>query len=50
MAINVFLHVKHDKIWSGAYIDLLLGEGNQIFSLIQAQNLQVKLLVIFRLG
>jgi hypothetical protein len=36
----------------GVYSDLLLGEGgtNQIFSLIQAQNVQVKCLVIFKSG
>jgi hypothetical protein len=32
-----------------AYLDLLLG-GTQIFSLIQAQHLQVKYLVIFKSG
>jgi hypothetical protein len=35
----------------GAYLDLLTsrrGEATQFFSLIQAQNLQVKLLVIFK--
>jgi hypothetical protein len=32
----------------GAYLDLLLrGGGAQIFSLIQAQNVQIKCLVIF---
>jgi hypothetical protein len=35
---------------SGAYLNLLLEGGNQIFSLIQAQNLQVKCLVIFKSG
>jgi hypothetical protein len=35
----------------GAYLDLLLeGGATQIISLIQAQNLQVKFLVIFKSG
>jgi hypothetical protein len=33
---------------SGAYLDVLLGKATQIFSLIQAQNVHVKLLVIFK--
>jgi hypothetical protein len=51
-----FLENKHEYLCTlsclvavidaGAYLDLLLG-GTQIFSLIQAQNLQVKFLVIF---
>jgi hypothetical protein len=35
--------------YTRAYLDLLLGGGEtQIFSLIQAQHLQVKFLVIFK--
>jgi hypothetical protein len=35
----------------GAYLDLLLGGGGtQFFSFIQAQNLQIKCLVIFKSG
>jgi hypothetical protein len=33
---------------SGAYLDLLLGRATQVFSLIQAQNVQF--LVIFKSG
>jgi hypothetical protein len=39
-----------DTFSEGAYLYLLLEGGTQIFSLIQAQNLQVKLLVIFISG
>jgi hypothetical protein len=36
---------------SGSYLDLLLGGGaTEFFSLIEAQNLQVKFLVIFKSG
>jgi hypothetical protein len=38
-------------VHSGAYLDLLLGVGGDSnFSLIQAQNLQVTFLVIFKSG
>jgi hypothetical protein len=35
---------------SGAYLDLLLEGATQIISLIQAQHLQVKFLLIFKSG
>jgi hypothetical protein len=39
--------MHNNVLISGAYKDLLLGGGTQIFSLIKAQNVQVKFLLIF---
>jgi hypothetical protein len=42
------LATKTIRLLAGAYLDLLLGGETQFFFLIQAQNLQVKFLVIFK--
>jgi hypothetical protein len=60
MVVYIWEQTHFERFWmqtdvvvicAVAYLDLLLGEGEtQIFSLFQAQNLQVNFLVIFKSG
>jgi hypothetical protein len=45
--IYIYIYI-YEQMQSEAYLNLLLGGETQIFSLIQAQNVQVKFLVIFK--